>query len=167
MRSGGTGARRGRKSDLRILVIHGPNLNLLGLREKSIYGDLTLEEINQKLEALAVKLGVDITIFQSNSENEIIEKIQDGLNTELDGLLINPAAFGHTSIAIRDAILASRLPMVEVHMSNIYQREEFRHKTYLSDIASGVVIGFSAKSYELGLIGLVNQLDKQDEGDMK
>ncbi len=144
---------------MKILVVHGPNLNLLGKREASIYGAETLEEINKKLETLAVKLGVDISFFQSNSEAAIIERIQDCLETKVDGIVINPAAFGHTSIALRDSLLAVAIPFVEVHMSNIHEREEFRHRTYLSDIASGVVVGFKTKSYELGLIGLVDSLD--------
>ncbi len=144
---------------MKILVVHGPNLNLLGKREASIYGTETLEEINKKLETLAVKLGVEISFFQSNSEAAMIERIQDCLETKVDGIIINPAAFGHTSIALRDSLLAVAIPFVEVHMSNIHEREEFRHRTYLSDIANGVVVGFKTKSYELGLIGLVDSLD--------
>lgn len=148
---------------MRILVINGPNLNLLGQRETSTYGTVTLEEINTKLEALALKLGCEISFFQSNSESSIVEKIQDALIAKVDGIVINPAAFGHTSVAIRDAFLASNIPFVEVHLSNIHNREEFRHKTYLSDIASGVVVGFKEKSYELGLLGLVNKLDSESQ----
>lgn len=144
---------------MKILVVHGPNLNLLGKREASIYGNETLEEINKKLGTLAVKLGVEISFFQSNSEAALIERIQDCLETKVDGIVINPAAFGHTSIALRDSLLGVAIPFVEVHMSNIHEREEFRHRTYLSDIASGVVVGFKTKSYELGLIGLVDSLD--------
>ena len=141
-------------------------MNLLGVRETGIYGSVTLKEIDEKLEALALKLGVDISFFQTNSENELIEKVQDALVAKVEGIVINPAAFGHTSIALRDALLATRIPFVEVHLSNIHAREEFRRKTYLSDIASGVVIGFNAKSYELGLLGLVDALDRES-GDSK
>lgn len=153
---------RGRKPDLKILVIHGPNLNLLGTRETSMYGSETLEEINNALSELALKLGVELSVFQSNSESAIIERIHDCLGSGIKGLVINPAAYGHTSIALRDALLATDLPFVEVHLTNVHSREEFRRKTYLSDIARGVVVGFRSKSYELGLIGLVHSLDKAD-----
>lgn len=147
---------------MKIIVIHGPNLNLLGKREANLYGEETLEEINKKLESLALKLGVEVSFFQSNSESAIIERIHDCLEEKVDGLVINPAAFGHTSVALRDALLGVKIPFVEVHLSNIHAREEFRHKTNLSDIACGVVVGFKSKSYELGLIGLVDSLDRND-----
>lgn len=138
----------------RILVIHGPNLNLLGKREREIYGSLTLSEINDELKKEADQLGADLEIFQSNSEGAIIEKIHSALGN-FDGILINPAAFTHTSIALRDCLLATELPVVEVHLSNIYAREEFRHKSFISDIVAGKVVGFGYYSYILGLRGIM------------
>ncbi|HEY9715069.1 MAG TPA: type II 3-dehydroquinate dehydratase [Chroococcales cyanobacterium] len=147
-----------KKSDLRILVIHGPNLNLLGLREPEIYGDLTLQNINDLLDETAKDLGVTLEFFQSNVEGELVTTIQRALTEKFDGILINPAAYGHTSIAIRDALKAVSVPFVEVHLSNIHAREEFRHRTYLSDCASGIVVGFGKDSYTLGLLGLAARL---------
>ncbi len=149
------------KRNSRVLVIHGPNLNLLGQREADFYGASSLSEINEALVELGKDLDVEVTAFQSNIEGELVEKIQKCLGGEVDGILINPAAYGHTSIAIRDALKAVNLPFVEVHMSNIHAREEFRHKTYLSDFASGVVIGFGADSYLLGLRGLTERLKQK------
>ena len=143
---------------MKVLVLHGPNLNLLGTREKAVYGQATLAEIDKGLETIAKELSVGITSAQSNSEAVLIEEIHKAGQAKTDGLLINPAAFGHTSIALRDAILGVSLPFVEVHLSNIYSREEFRHKTYLSDIAIGVITGFGAESYFLGLRALVKTL---------
>lgn len=143
---------------MKILVLHGPNLNLLGTREKNVYGSQTLAEIDNGLKALASELSVEVICLQSNSEAVLIDEIQKTAKEKFDGLLINPAAFGHTSIALRDAILGVSLPFVEVHLSNIYAREEFRHKTYLSDIAIGVITGFGAQSYFLGLTALVKSL---------
>jgi 3-dehydroquinate dehydratase-2 len=145
------------------LIIHGPNLNMLGSREANFYGASSLSEINLALTALGREMHVDVTCYQSNIEGELVEKIQKCLASDIDGILINPAAYGHTSIAIRDALKAVNLPFVEVHMSNIHAREEFRHKTYLSDFASGVVIGFGADSYLLGLRGLVERLKQKRE----
>lgn len=143
---------------MKILVIHGPNLNMLGKREKAVYGTVTLSDIDRQLTELAKDFGVTLEIKQSNAEAVLIEEIQNAPTKEIDGILINPAAFGHTSIAIRDALLSVSLPFIEVHLSNIYAREEFRHKTYLSDIAIGVITGFGADSYFLGLRALVNTL---------
>lgn len=143
---------------MKILVVHGPNLNLLGKRETTIYGGLTLEAINQRLGLLAGELGAELDIHQSNSEAEILELVQHSKETACAGILINPAAFGHTSIALRDALLAVALPFVEVHMSNTFSREEFRHRSYLADIASGVIIGLGADSYILGLRGLISKI---------
>lgn len=140
---------------MRILVINGPNLNMLGQRETKFYGSLTLKQIGEQLKSLGQELAVEVDVMQSNLEGELVETIQQALSKKFDGLLINPAAYGHTSIALRDALIAVSLPFVEVHLSNIHAREEFRHKTYLSDIASGVVVGFGADSYLLGLRGLV------------
>lgn len=148
---------------MKVLVIHGPNLNLLGTREKTIYGTTTLADIDKGLEAIAKELSVNLTSLQSNSEAVLIEEIHKAGLAKTDGLLVNPAAFGHTSIALRDAILGVSLPFVEVHLSNIYSREDFRHKTYLSDIAIGVVTGFGAESYFLGLRALVKTLSDRKE----
>lgn len=134
----------------RVLVIHGPNLNLLGKREKGIYGDVTLEEINSRLKDMAKEIGLEVSTFQSNFEGEIIDAIQKSLG-KVDAIVINPAAYTHTSVAIRDAILAVAIPVIEVHLSNIHKREEFRHKSFISDIAAGSIIGFGPESYYLGL----------------
>jgi 3-dehydroquinate dehydratase II len=139
----------------KILVIHGPNLNLLGKREPGVYGKTTLPQINSVLKALARKLKVKLTIKQSNVEGEIVNFIQ-GAKNKFDGILINPAAYTHTSIAIRDAIAALDIIVVEVHLSNIYSREEFRHKSLISPVASGTILGFGAKSYTLGLAALLD-----------
>ncbi len=134
----------------RVLVIHGPNLNLLGRREPEVYGSEDLSSINDKLSVLADELGLEIEFMQSNHEGEIVEAIQNALGN-FQAILINPAAFTHTSIAIRDAFLAVELPFVEVHLSNVFAREEFRRKSYLSDAAAGVISGFGVNSYILGL----------------
>lgn len=139
---------------MRIQVLNGPNLNLLGRRESAHYGSLTLRDICEELETLAQELDVQVEFAQTNSEGVLVELVQRTID-KFDGILINPAAYGHTSIALRDALLAVALPFVEVHISNVYAREPFRQKTYLSDIASGVVVGFGADSYLLGLRGLV------------
>lgn len=143
---------------MRILVINGPNLNLLGRREPAIYGNVTLDDIKALLQQLGKNLTVEIDMYQSNIEGEMVTKIQQAPEEGYKGILINPAAYGHTSIAMRDALKAVGMPFVEVHISNIYAREEFRHKSLLSDIASGVVIGFGATSYLLGLRGLVDTI---------
>ena len=133
-----------------VLVLHGPNLNLLGTREPEVYGGLTLDDIDARLHALAAELGVDLEIFQSNLEGELVTRIQEAAGVA-HAIVINPAAYTHTSIAIRDAILAVGLPVVEVHLSNIHRREEFRHRSLISDVAVGQIIGFGADSYLLGL----------------
>lgn len=139
---------------MKIKVVNGPNMNLLGKREPEKYGGKTLSSINESLRSLAKDLQIEtIEFFQSNSEGALVDAIQESCGN-VDGILINPGAYGHTSIAIRDAFLATEIPFVEVHLSNIYSREEFRHKSYLSDIASGVVAGFGPESYLLGLRGL-------------
>lgn len=143
---------------MRILVMHGPNLNLLGSREPAVYGTATLDDINVLLQQLAKNLSVELEMFQSNSEGDLINAVQAASARGFNGILINPAAYGHTSIALRDALSAEALPFVEVHISNTYAREEFRHKSYLSDIAKGVVVGFGTRSYMLGLRGLVEHL---------
>lgn len=141
----------------KILVIHGPNLNLLGKREPGIYGTTTLKQINAGLLKLAKKNKVSLKIIQSNVEGEIVNAI--GKNkTRFDGILINPAAYTHTSVAIRDAILACAIPTVEVHLSNIHTREEFRHKSLISPVVKGTIMGFGPKSYSLGLEALIDLL---------
>lgn len=142
---------------MKILIIHGPNLNMLGKREPDIYGATTLEEINAALTNKAKGLGAEVTFFQSNSEGEIVSNIQDAMS-KFDGVVINPGAYTHTSVAIRDAILSSGLPVVEVHISNVHKREDFRQKSFVSGVALGVISGFGVNSYMLGLSGLVDYL---------
>jgi 3-dehydroquinate dehydratase-2 len=142
-----------------ILVLHGPNLNLLGKREPGIYGSVTLEAINSQLQQVASLLQVDLVCVQSNHEGVLIDQIHTALNVH-DGLLINAGAYTHTSVAIRDAIAAVNVPTVEVHLSNIYRREEFRHHSYIAPVAIGQISGFGADSYRLGLHALVNHLRK-------
>jgi 3-dehydroquinate dehydratase II len=142
---------------IRILVIHGPNLNMLGKREPEIYGSSTLDDVNARLGKEAKELGAEVEFFQSNSEGEIVGRIQAAMDSA-DGILINPGGYTHTSVAIRDAILSAGLPVVEAHMSNIYKREDFRQKSYVSGVAMGVISGFGAESYSLGLRGLVDYL---------
>ena len=134
---------------MKILVIHGPNLNLLGKREPGIYGTLTLSDIDERIRAKACDLGVEVTIAQSNSEAEIIGLIQRG---DYDILIINPAAYTHTSVAIRDAISAVGKPSIETHLSNIHRREEFRRRSYTAEVSVGQISGFGAESYILALI---------------
>ncbi len=134
----------------KILVIHGPNLNMLGKREPEIYGSETLFEINKKLVQKGKKLGLAVETFQSNHEGEIVEKIHEAFG-EVSGLIINPAAFTHTSIAIRDAILILNIPVIEIHLSNIYKREPFRHKSMISDIATGQIAGLGVDGYFFAL----------------
>lgn len=142
----------------KILVIHGPNLDLLGKREPQIYGKATLKQINLALEKLAKTKKIKLTIKQSNHEGEIVDLIGKG-KAKYDGLLINPAAYTHTSVAIRDAILASGILTVEVHLSNIYEREEFRHKSLISPVVKGTILGFGPKSYTLGLEALMDLIN--------
>jgi 3-dehydroquinate dehydratase-2 len=134
---------------MKILVIHGPNLNLLGSRETDIYGSKTIDDINASLSALAEELGVEIDIRQSNHEGEIVDMIQH--SRDYDSILINPAAYTHTSIAIRDALTAVNIPAVEVHLSNIHRRESFRQTSLIAPAASGQISGFGSESYLLGL----------------
>ena len=142
---------------LRVLVIHGPNLNLLGTREPAIYGETTLHEIDDRLAAEAKEYGAEIECFQSNHEGALLDRIQDAIGWA-DGILINGGALTHTSVALRDALAASGLPVVEVHLSNVHARESFRHHSYLSGVAKGVVVGFGPDSYLLGLRGLLDGL---------
>ncbi len=140
-----------------VLVLHGPNLNLLGVREPGTYGTVTLDQIDERLHALASELGVELEIFQSNVEGELVDRIQEAVGVS-HAILINPAAYTHTSIAIRDAILAVGLPTVEVHLSNIHRREEFRQRSLISDVAVGQITGFGAESYLLGLRAAVRAI---------
>ena len=140
----------------KILVIHGPNLNLLGSREPEVYGSDTLESINQALAQLALQHDIELETFQSNVEGEIVGRIQTAAANQTQYIIINPAAFTHTSIAIRDAFLATNLPFIEVHLSNVYARENFRKHSYLSDVASGVISGFGKNSYLLAFDAAVN-----------
>ncbi len=139
---------------LRIGVLHGPNLNLLGVREPETYGREGLEEIDQRLVALGEELEAEVTTFQSNVEGDLVDWIQEA-RSRFDGLLVNAAAYTHTSVAIRDALQAVKLPFVEVHLTNTFAREPFRHHSYLTDLAVALVAGFGGDSYVLGLRGLV------------
>lgn len=144
---------------MNILVLHGPNLNLLGVREPEVYGTLTLNEINSALAGLAAELGCCLSIAQSNSEGEIVDAIQAAIG-RFDGILINPAAYTHTSVAIRDALSAVALPVVEVHLSNIHRRESFRRRSYIAPVSVGQICGFGRDSYLLGLRALVSESGK-------
>jgi 3-dehydroquinate dehydratase II len=142
---------------MNILVMHGPNLNLLGKREPDIYGTTTLEEINGRLSALARELGTDIAFFQSNHEGELVQKVQDAMGA-FQAIVINPGAYTHTSVALRDAIASTGVLAVEVHLSNIYRREEFRQHSYISGVAVGQIAGFGPDSYLLGLRAAVQAI---------
>ena len=146
---------------MKVLVIHGPNLQLLGARQPSIYGTANLDTINRELKALAAKRSVSLTVVQSNHEGEIVELIGKA-KRRYDALLINPAAYTHTSIAIRDAIEAAGLPAVEVHLSNIYAREAFRHQSLIAPVCRGQVCGFGPASYRLGLEALLARQSVRD-----
>ncbi|MFE4106323.1 type II 3-dehydroquinate dehydratase [Almyronema epifaneia] len=145
---------------LSILIVHGPNLNLLGRREPGVYGQQTLADINDRLTQAANQLEAELTFFQSNSEGALIDAIQAALDRH-HGLVINPGAYTHTSVAIRDAIAAVAIPTVEVHLSNIHRRESFRHHSYIAPVAIGQICGFGSESYLLGLQALVSYLQTQ------
>lgn len=140
---------------MKILILHGPNLNLLGTREPEVYGSMTLDNINQKMIALGKELGVDVTCSQSNHEGALIDALHDA-RTWANGVVFNPGGYTHTSVALRDAISAIVIPVIEVHLSNVYAREEFRHVSFVSAVCKGKVTGFGWRSYELGLRGLVD-----------
>lgn len=142
----------------KILVIHGPNLNLLGQREKEIYGPTTLAQLNAQLEKLATDNDISLRIIQSNHEGDIVDTIGRAKQDQFSAILINPAAYTHTSIAIRDSLLAVNLPSVEVHLSNIYAREDFRHTSLIAPVTRGQISGFGVDSYMLGLQALINLL---------
>ena len=143
-----------------ILVLHGPNLNLLGEREPDIYGSGTLSDINLKLEQLALERGHHLLNMQSNAEYELVERIQDARHEGVNYILINPAAFTHTSIAIRDALAATGIPFIEIHLSNTHAREDFRKKSYFSDLAQGVICGLGPQGYEFGLQAALQKLEQ-------
>jgi 3-dehydroquinate dehydratase-2 len=143
-----------------ILVIQGPNLNLLGTREPEVYGKTTLEDIHTKLGVVAESHSVDLSTFQSNHEGELIDRVQKAKQDGVDFIIINPGAFTHTSVALRDALAGVAIPFIEIHLSNIHQREEFRKHSYLSDIATGVICGLGAIGYELALQAAIARLQK-------
>lgn len=146
---------------MKIIVINGVNMNMLGLRETEKYGTMTLKDLEKELYAFSFELGIDIETFQSNFEGEIVEKIHSSKDN-FDGIVINAGAYTHTSVAIRDAITSVDLPAVEVHMTNIYKREEFRHHSYLAPVCIGQISGFGANSYKLGLKAVVDYLKTND-----
>ena len=154
---------------MKIKVIHGPNLNMLGIREVNIYGPMKLEDINKNMENFAKQNGFEIIFYQSNHEGDIVDAIQESLNENVSGIIINPAALTHTSISIRDALKAVALPAIEVHISNLATREEFRKKSLISDVVIGTIGGFGPFSYHLALIAMIQVLNeikasKQKEG---
>lgn len=144
---------------MKILILHGPNLNLLGTREPGVYGTLTLDGINKAISILAEDLNCEVSIIQSNSEGDLVSAIQSA-SGKFDGIVINPAAYTHTSVAIRDALSAVAMPAVEVHLSNIHSREEFRSKSFIAPVVLGQICGFGADSYLLGLSALCKHIKK-------
>ena len=145
-----------------ILVLHGPNLNMLGIREPEVYGTTTLKEIDEQIKLFADSAGHKLVSFQSNAEHELIDRIQLAKTKNIDFIIINPGAFTHTSVAIRDAFLSVSIPFIEVHLSNVFAREEFRKQSYLSDIAVAVVSGMGAFGYEVALQAAEQFLEKAD-----
>ena len=145
----------------KFLVLHGPNLNLLGQREPEVYGSTTLEEINESIKTRAESNGHQVSSFQSNAEHELVDRIQAAAKDKTDFIIINPGAFTHTSIALRDAFLSVKVPFIEVHLSNVFAREEFRRKSYLSDIAVAVITGAGAIGYELAILAADKKLAKK------
>ena len=141
---------------MKVLIINGPNLNLLGLREEDIYGSESLKDIEKKLKTHADGSNCEIDFFQSNAEHELIDSIHNALIEKIDVIIFNPAGYTHTSVALRDALLAVKIPFYEVHISNIFAREEFRHKSYFSDIANGVICGLGTQGYDLALRHIID-----------
>ncbi len=141
-----------------LLVLNGPNLNLLGTREPEHYGAITLDEINRRLTAQAQAAGHTIAFFQSNAEHELVDRVQQAIQQDIAFIVLNPAAFTHTSVALRDALAGSRIPFIEVHLSNVHAREPFRRHSYFSDLAAGVITGLGAKGYELALAAAIERL---------
>ena len=141
-----------------LLLINGPNLNLLGSREPGVYGETNLAEVESRLTSLAGEQGHELQCFQSNAEHEIVDRVQQAATDKVDFILLNPGAFTHTSIAIRDALLAVSIPFIEIHLSNVFAREDFRHNSYFSDIAAGCLFGLGAYGYELALKAADRQL---------
>ena len=151
---------------MKIAVIQGPNINMLGVREQHIYGPMKMEEIHEQLKGAASQNGVELEFFQSNLEGELVDRVQECLG-EVDGILINPAAYSHTSIALADALKAVSLPVVEVHISNIYHREEFRQKSITATASTGVITGFGPFGYHMGLMALtqiISEIYQQQQG---
>ena len=142
----------------KVLVLHGPNLNLLGTREPDTYGSISLAEINRLLIERAGQHNIELECYQSNSESALIERIHQAQNKSVHYFIFNPAAYTHTSIALRDALLAVAIPFIEVHLSNIYARESFRHRSYFADIATGTISGLGVQSYLLALQAIINEL---------
>tara|TARA_Y100000287_G_scaffold158291_1_gene136146 strand:+ start:84 stop:515 length:432 start_codon:yes stop_codon:yes gene_type:complete len=142
---------------MNILVLNGPNLNLLGSREPEVYGTDTLEDIEKNLNSIAREHNVNVNFYQSNSENELINKLHAAKVEKIDAIIINPGAFTHTSIALRDAFLGVNIPFIEVHISNIYKREEFRKKSFLSDISEGLITGLGVNGYEFALLSIIKR----------
>jgi len=147
----------------RLLLINGPNLNLLGTREPGVYGSTRLGDIESRLVDQAAELGHELFCFQSNAEHAIVDRVQQAGSDGTGFIIINPGAFTHTSVSIRDAILAVGIPFIEVHLSNVFAREDFRHRSYFSDIASGCLFGLGAQGYELALQAAARQLDRAEE----
>lgn len=148
----------------KILILNGPNLNLLGTREPEHYGHVTLDDIDARLTALGKELGVSVEAFQSNAEHELVGRVQQALAAGVKFIIINPAAFTHTSVALRDALAAVQIPFIEVHLSNVHAREPFRHKSYLTDIAVGVIAGLGPIGYELALRAAAERLKTEKTG---
>jgi len=148
----------------RILLINGPNLNLLGRREPGWYGEVTLPAIEERLRLLATKRGATLDCFQSNAEHELVDRVQALATSPMDFAIVNPGAFTHTSIALRDALLAVAVPFIEVHLSNVHAREPFRQHSYFSDIAVGSVVGLGAQGYELALTAALDRLERPSGG---
>ncbi len=145
-----------------ILVLHGPNLNMLGLREPEHYGSATLESINQTLVSQAKSANIALETFQSNSEADLVNKIQSLAINKIDFIIINPAAFTHTSVAMRDALSTVKVPFIEVHLSNVFAREAFRHHSYFTDIAVGIISGLGAQGYSLALDYAIQHIDRSN-----